>query len=124
MLPDAGVTPSIRKSESMVNPKIARRAEAPRAELNRQNHLYFVLDRPEISDGQYDDLIRELREIEGLYPDLLTPDSPTQRVGAQPAQGFANVQHHIAVSHGVMRGGGANRVDAGAGVGIGALVGI
>ncbi|MCH8207371.1 MAG: NAD-dependent DNA ligase LigA, partial [Chloroflexi bacterium] len=75
--------------------KIARRAEALRDELNRHNHLYYVVDRPEIGDGQYDDLIRELREIEGLYPELLTPDSPTQRVGAEPAEGFASVQHPV-----------------------------
>ena len=87
--------PSISKSESIVDSKVALRAAALRDDLNRHNHLYYVLDRPEISDGQYDELIRELREIESQHPDLLTPDSPTQRVGAEPAQGFADVRHSV-----------------------------
>ena len=64
-----------------------------RGAINRHNHRYFVLDQPEVSDGQYDELMRELRAIEDEHPELVTPDSPTQRVGEPPAAGFAEVQH-------------------------------
>ena len=64
-----------------------------RGAINRHNHLYFVLDQPEVSDAQYDELMRELRAIEDEHPELVTPDSPTQRVGEAPAAGFAEVQH-------------------------------
>ena len=64
-----------------------------RGAINRHNHRYFVLDQPEVSDGQYDELMRELRAIEDEHPELVTPDSPTQRVGEAPAAGFAEVQH-------------------------------
>ena len=59
------------------------------------NYRYYVLDDPLISDGEYDRLMRELRELEDMYPELITPDSPTQRVGAAPAEGFAEVQHAV-----------------------------
>ena len=81
--------------DKMADARIAERAAALRDELTRHNHLYFVLDRPEVSDGQYDDLMRELRELEDQHPELLTPDSPTQRVGAEPSQGFADVEHPV-----------------------------
>jgi DNA ligase (NAD+) len=71
----------------------AQRAEELRAELRRHEHLYYVLDAPEISDAQYDALINELKRIEAAHPDLITPDSPTQRVGGKPAEGFKKVQH-------------------------------
>ena len=61
--------------------------------LNYHNYRYYVLDSPEISDAQYDDVMRELRAIEAEHPDLITPDSPTQRIGAAPAEGFAQVEH-------------------------------
>ena len=71
----------------------AERARALRDQLTRHNHLYFVVDQPEISDARYDELMRKLRELEADDPGLVTPDSPTQRVGAEPAEGFAEVQH-------------------------------
>ena len=71
----------------------ARRAEELRAELRRHEHLYYVLDAPEISDAQYDALMNELKMIEAAHPELLTPDSPTQRVGGKPAEGFRKVPH-------------------------------
>ena len=77
----------------MSDPNTARRAEALREKINRHNYLYHVLDRPEIGDGQFDALFRELLEIERRHPELATPDSPTQRVGAEPSDGFSNVQH-------------------------------
>ena len=64
-----------------------------RAELRRHEHLYYVLDAPEISDAEYDTLMNELKAIEAAHPDLLTPDSPTQRVGGKPAEGFRKVRH-------------------------------
>ena len=64
-----------------------------RERLNHHNYRYYVLDRPEISDAQYDELMRELRAIEAEHPELVAPDSPTQRVGAAPAEGFTQVAH-------------------------------
>jgi DNA ligase (NAD+) len=71
----------------------AERAEQLRVELRRHEHLYYVLDAPEISDAAYDALMNELKAIEAAHPELLTPDSPTQRVGGKPAEGFKKVAH-------------------------------
>jgi DNA ligase (NAD+) len=71
----------------------AKRAEHLRAELVRHEHLYYVLDNPEISDQAYDALMKELKQIEATHPELITPDSPTQRVGGKPAEGFKKVRH-------------------------------
>ena len=71
----------------------AQRAEELRAELRRHEHLYYVLDAPEIADAAYDALMNELKRIEAAHPELLTPDSPTQRVGGKPAEGFRKVRH-------------------------------
>jgi DNA ligase (NAD+) len=71
----------------------AQRAEELRAELRRHEHLYYVQDAPEISDAEYDALMNELKQIEAERPELLTPDSPTQRVGGKPAEGFQKVRH-------------------------------
>jgi DNA ligase (NAD+) len=70
-----------------------RRAEWLRREIERHNRLYFVEDRPEISDAEWDALFRELCELEERHPELRTPDSPTQRVGGPPAEGFASLPH-------------------------------
>ncbi len=77
----------------MTDPDTARRAETLREEINRHNYLYHVLDRPEIGDGQFDALFRELLEIEQSHPELAAPDSPTRRVGAEPSAGFSSVTH-------------------------------
>ncbi len=74
-------------------PAPAKRAEELRAELRRHEHLYYVLDAPEISDAQYDALMNELKQLEAAHPELLTTDSPTQRVGGKPAEGFKKVAH-------------------------------
>ncbi len=71
----------------------ARRAGELRRELNYHNHLYYTLDSPVISDGQYDLLLRELQGIEAEHPELLTADSPTQRVGGEPSAAFSEVEH-------------------------------
>ncbi len=64
-------------------------------ELHRHNHLYFVLDVPEISDAEYDRLFRELLDLERAFPELVTPDSPSQRVGAAPLARFEPVRHTL-----------------------------
>ena len=75
------------------SPDPAERAEQLRAELRHHEHLYYVLDAPEISDAEYDALMNELKRIETAHPELVTPDSPTQRVGGKPAEGFQKVRH-------------------------------
>jgi DNA ligase (NAD+) len=75
------------------HPDPAKRAEQLRTELRRHEHLYFVMDTPEISDAEYDALMNELKHIETAHPTLLTPDSPTQRVGGAPAEGFKKIRH-------------------------------
>jgi DNA ligase (NAD+) len=73
----------------------ARRAEELRAEILRHERLYYVEARPEITDAEFDRMMSELASIESLHPDLATADSPTRRVGGEPAQGFATVEHAI-----------------------------
>lgn len=72
---------------------LAERVVRLRAEINEHNYRYHVLDEPIISDAEYDALMNELRAIEAQHPELITPDSPTQRVGAPAAEGFAKVRH-------------------------------
>ena len=79
----------------MTKPAPGKRTQFLRNELARHNYLYFVLNQPEVSDAQYDALMKELRLLEEEHPELVTPDSPTQRVGAEPAEGFADVQHPV-----------------------------
>jgi DNA ligase (NAD+) len=71
----------------------ALRAAQLRRELEHHAYLYYVLDRPEIDDAVYDELFRELQRLEDEYPELRTPDSPTQRVGGQPLEKFVQVRH-------------------------------
>ncbi len=72
-----------------------QRAAELRQLLQRAAHAYYVLDAPVMEDPVYDRLYRELLELEGSFPELLSPDSPTQRVGGQPAEGFGSVEHRI-----------------------------
>jgi len=69
------------------------RAEELRREIEHHTYRYYALDAPEISDSAYDSLVRELEGIEAAYPELVTPDSPTQRVGAAPSSQFTQVTH-------------------------------
>ena len=71
-----------------------QRAAELRELLDRHNHLYYVLDEPEVGDDAYDELLNELRALEEEHPELRTPDSPTQRVGAPPLDRFEQVEHH------------------------------
>ncbi len=73
----------------------SERAKELRALLNKANHSYYVLDSPEIADSIYDQLYRELIEIENLNPALITPDSPSQRLGGIPSKGFKSIDHSI-----------------------------
>ncbi len=85
--------PSKNSSNSLDNVK-SRIAEL-RSLINHHNYLYYVLDSPEISDEDYDALMRELKALEEQYPDLVTPDSPTQRIGAPISEKFAPVPHNV-----------------------------
>ncbi|MDQ4071635.1 MAG: NAD-dependent DNA ligase LigA, partial [Actinomycetota bacterium] len=71
----------------------AERAAALRSELERHDHLYYVLDEPAVSDAEYDALLDELRDLEAAHPELLVPESPTQRVGGRPLDKFEQVEH-------------------------------
>lgn len=71
--------------------------EKLRRELRRHEHLYYVLDQPEIGDAEYDALIRQLRGLEERHPELAAADSPTQRVGGKPREGFVKVPHSSAM---------------------------
>lgn len=72
---------------------VAHKIEKLRQQLRHHEHLYYVLDAPEISDAEYDALTNELKRLEAAHPELITPDSPTQRVGGRPAEGFKKAQH-------------------------------
>ena len=74
---------------------ICDKAESLRDQLRHHNYRYHALDDPEIPDAEYDRLMRELQDLEAEYPDLITPDSPTQRVGDAPISVFGTVQHEL-----------------------------
>lgn len=73
--------------------KVKQRIEELRRLINYHNYRYYVLDSPEISDAEYDELMKELRQLEAEHPELITPDSPTQRIGAPPVEAFGVVEH-------------------------------
>jgi DNA ligase (NAD+) len=73
----------------------ADRISELRRQIERHDYRYYVLDDPEIPDARYDALTRELRELEAAHPELVTPDSPTQRVAGAPSRGFAEVRHSV-----------------------------
>ncbi len=81
----------------MVHEAAAQRARELRRILNDANYQYYVLDAPRMEDAEYDRLMRELKELEAAHPELRTADSPTQRVGAEPADQFAKVPHLAAM---------------------------
>ena len=72
---------------------IAKRAHELREQLEHHEYLYYVLDQPEVTDAEFDVLMRELRALEEAHPELRTPDSPTQRVGGAPREGFVKIEH-------------------------------
>src|SRR5512133_1863515 len=72
---------------------VSAKIEKLRDEIRHHEHRYYVLDDPEISDAEYDLLVNELKALEKEHPELVTPDSPTQRVGGKPREGLVKVQH-------------------------------
>ena len=76
-------------------PDIKREIEKLREEIRRNDRLYYVFDKPEISDAQYDKLFRKLEDLEKAHPELIIPDSPTQRVGGAPLKAFKTVTHRV-----------------------------
>jgi DNA ligase (NAD+) len=84
---------NIEERAPTVSHSAAQRIGELRRQIERHNRLYYVEAAPEISDGEYDRLYRELQDLEAKYPDLLTPDSPTQRVGGEPLKEFRRVIH-------------------------------
>src|SRR5688572_33194190 len=79
----------------MADREIEERAARLRAEITEHNRRYHELDDPTVSDAEYDELVRELRAIEEEFPELITPDSPTQQVGSAPSTTFAPVVHRV-----------------------------
>jgi DNA ligase (NAD+) len=86
---------SFIKRDRMVTEALKKRAEKLREEIEYHNYRYYILDEPKISDAQYDRLMRELEKLEEQYPELRTPNSPTQRVGAPPLEEFEIFRHTI-----------------------------
>src|SRR5271156_3478732 len=72
---------------------LEKKIESLREKIRRHEYLYYVLDNPEISDADFDKLMRQLKDLEAENPSLLAPDSPTQRVGGKPREGFVKVEH-------------------------------
>ena len=77
----------------MSSPATNKKVEALREKIRHHEHLYYVLDSPELSDADFDVLMNELKKLEAAHPDLVTPDSPTQRVGGKPREGFVKAKH-------------------------------
>src|SRR5687767_876631 len=75
----------------------AQRISELREQIHHHDYLYYVEDRPEVSDAEHDALSRERKELEAAHPDLVTPDSPTQRVAGAPTTPFAPVEHRTAM---------------------------
>ena len=100
------------------------RVEELREQINYHNYRYYVLDEPDVSDAEFDELMGEVRELEERYPEFVTPDSPTQRVGVTPAELFTPVEHRAvmlsldnAFSEGELKAW-ATRVERGVGTGV------
>ena len=74
---------------------IEKELEKLRDDIRRHEYLYYVLNQPEISDFEFDQLMHRLAELERQHPELVVPDSPTQRVGGQPAEEFPKVRHSV-----------------------------
>src|SRR3984957_7530711 len=85
--------PETRSSAASLLEQAAKRINELREELRHHEYQYYVLDSPEVSDAEYDVRMRELRMLEARHPELVTPDSPSQRVGGKPKEGFSKVEH-------------------------------
>jgi DNA ligase (NAD+) len=91
------VTTQTRSQDDRAFYDAQQRVEELRAQINHHNYRYFVLDDPEISDAEFDAMMRELRTLEAEHPELQDPDSPTQRVGSEPVAAFGAVQHRVSL---------------------------
>src|ERR1700689_2699490 len=80
-------------STSAAKQQIKQQAEKLREQIRKHERLYYVLDEPEISDAEFDRLMERLKKLEAEHPDLAAVDSPTQRVGGAPREGFQSVRH-------------------------------
>src|SRR6202021_765830 len=85
--------PETRSIAASLLEQAAKRIDELREELRHHEYQYHVLDSPEISDAEYDARMRELRMLEARHPELVTPDSPSQRVGGKPKEGFSKLDH-------------------------------
>src|SRR5271165_693137 len=83
----------VKAQMAKANGKVKKEVEKLREEIVRHEYLYYVVDEPEISDAAFDKLMNRLKELEAQYPELVTPDSPTVRVGGTPREGFTTVRH-------------------------------
>jgi len=94
-MPKWFIMPPMKNAEGKIPSEVRERCEYLRNELDRHNYLYYVEAQPEITDIEFDGLLDELQALEAKYPALVTPDSPTQRVGGQPLEEFETVEHVI-----------------------------
>src|SRR5690625_7992648 len=92
--------------------EIAQRIAELRDTINQHNYRYYVLDQPTVSDARYDALMQALQALEQEHPDLVTSDSPTQRVGAQPSEAFASVTHLVPMRSQIGRASRRDRASA------------
>jgi len=90
------MTPSAQDKDKK-GKDIERKVESLREKIRHHEHMYYVLDAPELSDADFDQLMQELKRLEAEHPELITPDSPTQRVGGKPREGFVKVEHSRAM---------------------------
>src|SRR3569623_411312 len=90
-----GQTMSNARATGSVPDNIARRAAALRERIHHHNYRYYALEDTDISDAEFDALMRELQDMEAQYPALVTPDSPTQRVGSTPLAAFGETRHEL-----------------------------
>src|SRR3989339_670070 len=79
----------------MIKSEASKKIQKLRKDLERHNYLYYIEAKPEISDRDYDHLMRELLDLEQAFPDLVTPDSPSRRVGGAPLEKFRTVEHQV-----------------------------
>jgi DNA ligase (NAD+) len=85
---------TVKKSTEIIPERVRQRVAELREQIHYHNYRYYRLNDPEISDSAYDELFEELQKLEREYSQLVTPDSPTQQVGAEPLEAFRPVTHH------------------------------
>jgi DNA ligase (NAD+) len=93
VIPSAAKAPTIICAMASPGKGVEKKIEALREKIRHHEYLYYVIDTPEISDADFDKLMRQLKDLEAEHPDLITADSPTQRVGGKPREGFVKVAH-------------------------------